>query len=86
MNPKSKTTQQWTARQAALRLLPGRNRWEVSFLATHNGSISVLGGTVAEFETTVSEQATEAMTQWITSGIVPSGFTTHAPDWFAPAT
>ncbi len=79
---KHKTTEQWTGRQCSLKL--GNNKWTVGVLATTPGSLSDLGGAVAEFTTTRSEQATEAMLEWITSGLVPSGFETHCPSWFTP--
>ncbi len=76
------TTEKWTGRQAAI-VLRGDNRWRVSFLATSEGSITELGGMVAEFTTTKAEEAQKVMFAWITSGMVPSGTETHAPNWFA---
>jgi len=84
MSNRSITTEKWLDRQSVVRLLPN-GHWEVSFLATSAGSITSLGGQVAEYETTNSGDAKIAMFAWVTSGIVPSGFKTHAPDWFKEA-
>lgn len=78
------TTEKWAGRQAALALRA--NRWRVSFLATNQGSLTELGGMVAEFTTPKVEEALKAMARWITTGEVPDEIETHAPDWFKPAT
>lgn len=78
---KSITTEKWTGRQAAVEL--ENNRWRVSFLATTQGSITNLGGMVAEYVTPKFDEVPQAISEWITTGLVPAGFETHCKDWFA---